>query len=66
MLLKINFKNGNKLRFEANYSDPSKLRKILNNQTGIGDNFYYIKGKDGSWLIVDYQSVQSMVLLEND
>jgi len=66
MILKINFKNGNKLRFDANYYDPSELKNMLNDQTGIGDNFYYIKGQNGSWLIVDYQSVQSMVLLEND
>lgn len=62
MLLKINFKNGNKVSFNADYHDSTELKKMLNRQTGIGDNFFYIKGYKDAWLMIDYQSIQSMII----
>lgn len=62
MLVKINFKNGNRTVFNADYYDSTELKAMLNRQTGIGDNFFYIKGYKGAWLMIDYQSIQSMII----
>ena len=62
MLVKINFKNGNRTVFNADCYDPNDLRRDLVQQNANGNHFFYIGGYKEDWLMVDIQSIQSLII----
>lgn len=62
MLVKINFKNGNRTVFNADCYDSNDLRRDLIQQNANGNHFFYINGYKGTWLMVDIQSIQSLII----
>lgn len=62
MLVKINFKNGNRTVFNADCYDPNDLRRDLVQQNANGNHFFYIYGYNEDQLMVDIQSIQSLII----
>lgn len=62
MLVKINFKNGNRTVFNAECYDPNDLRRDLVQQNANGNHFFYIYGYNEDQLMVDIQSIQSLII----
>ena len=62
MLVKINLKNGNRTVFNADCYDVSDLRRDLVQQNANGNHFFYINGYKEDQLIVDIQSIQSLII----
>jgi len=62
MLVKINFKNGNRTVFNADCYDPNDLRRDLVQQNANGSHFFYIYGYNEDQLMVDIQSIQSLII----
>lgn len=62
MLVKINFKNGNRTVFNADCYDQDDLRRDLVQQNANGNHFFYINGYNEDQLIVDIQSIQSLII----
>lgn len=62
MLVKINFKNGNRTVFNADCYDPNDLRRDLVQQNANGSHFFYIYGYNEDQLMADIQSIQSLII----
>ena len=62
MLVKINFKNGNRTVFNADCYDQNDLRRDLVQQNANGNHFFYIYGYNEDQLMVDIQSIQSLII----
>lgn len=62
MQVKIDFKNGNRTVFNADCYDASDLRRDLVQQNANGNHFFYINGYKEDQLIVDIQSIQSLII----
>lgn len=62
MQVKIDFKNGNKTVFNADCYDVDDLRRDLVQQNANGNHFFYINGYKEDQLIVDIQSIQSLII----
>ncbi|MES5175541.1 hypothetical protein [Lactobacillus crispatus] len=62
MQVKIDFKNGNKTVFNADCYDADDLRRDLVQQNANGNHFFYINGYKEDQLIVDIQSIQSLII----
>ena len=62
MLVKINFKNGNRTVFNADCYDPNDLRRDLVQQNANGSHFFCIYGYNEDQLMVDVQSIQSLII----
>lgn len=62
MLVKINFKNGNRTVFNADCYNPNDLRRDLVQQNVNGNHFFYINGYKEDQLMVDIQSIQSLII----
>lgn len=62
MLVKINFKNGNRTVFNADCYDPNDLKRDLVQQKANGNHFFYIYGYNEDQLMVDIQSIQSLII----
>lgn len=62
MQVKINFKNGNRTVFDADCYDANDLRSDLVQQNANGNHFFYISGYEGTRLMVDIQSIQSLII----
>ena len=62
MLVKINFKNGNRTVFNADCYDANDLRRDLVQQNANGNHFFYIYGYNEDQLMVDIQSIQSLII----
>lgn len=62
MQVKIDFKNGNRTVFDADYYDANDLRRDLVQQNANGNHFFYISGYKEDQLIVDIQSIQSLII----
>lgn len=62
MQVKIDFKNGNRTVFNADCYDANDLRRDLAQQNANGNHFFYISGYKEDQLIVDIQSIQSLII----
>lgn len=62
MEVKIDFKNGNRTVFNANCHDADDLRRDLIQQNANGNHFFYIKGYKEDQLMIDIQSIQSLII----
>lgn len=62
MQVKIDFKNGNRTVFNADCYDPNDLRRDLVQQNANGNHFFYIYGYNEDQLMVDIQSIQSLII----
>lgn len=62
MEVKIDFKNGNRTVFSADYCDTNDLRRDLIQQNANGNHFFYIDGYKEDQLMVDIQSIQSLII----
>ena len=62
MLVKIKFKNGNRTVFNADCYDLNDLRRDLVQQNANGNHFFYIDGYKEDWLMVDIQTIQSLII----
>lgn len=62
MQVKIDFKNGNRTVFNADCYDADDLRRDLVQQTANGNHFFYISGYKEDQLMVDIQSIQSLII----
>lgn len=62
MQVKIDFKNGNRTVFNADCYDADDLRRDLAQQNANGNHFFYINGYKEDQLIVDIQSIQSLII----
>lgn len=62
MQVKIDFKNGNRTVFNADCYDPNDLGRDIIQQIANGNHFFYINGYKEDQLIVDIQSIQSLII----
>lgn len=62
MQVKIDFKNGNRTVFNADCYDPNDLRRDIIQQIANGNHFFYISGYKEDQLMVDIQSIQSLII----
>lgn len=62
MQVKIDFKNGNRTVFDAYGYDVNGLRRDLVQQNKNGNHFFYIDGYKEDRLMVDIQSIQSLII----
>lgn len=62
MQVKIDFKNGNRTVFNADCYDADDLRRDLVQQNANGNHFFYIYGYNEDQLMVDIQSIQSLII----
>lgn len=62
MQVKIDFKNGNRTVLNADCYDANDLRRDLAQQNANGNHFFYINGYKEDQLIVDIQSIQSLII----
>lgn len=62
MQVKIDFKKGNRTLFNADCYDANDLRRDLIQQNANGNHFFYINGYKEDQLIVDIQSIQSLII----
>lgn len=62
MQVKIDFKNGNRTVFNADCHDANDLRRDLVQQNANGNHFFYIYGYNEDQLMVDIQSIQSLII----
>ena len=62
MQVKIDFKNGNRTVFGADYCNANDLRRDLVQQNKNGNHFFYIDGYKEDRLMVDIQSIQSLII----
>lgn len=62
MQVKIDFKNGNRTVFNADCYDADDLRRDLIQQNANGNHFFYINRYKEDQLMVDIQSIQSLII----